>query len=71
MKQQLLNTFYAGIFSISIFYTLAFTEKFGTGDKSKYGKVDAAQIRYFGILPNFWVSEKGFFLSLKERVFFG
>ena len=45
------------------FYTLAFTEKIGTGDKSRYGKVDAAPIRYFGILPNFWVSEKGIFLA--------
>jgi len=52
------------------FYTLAFTEKIGTGDKSRYGKVDAAPIRYFGILPNFWVSEKGFFLSLERTCIF-
>ena len=53
------------------FYTLAFTEKIGTGDKSRYAKLDAVRIRYFGNLPNFWVSEKGFFLAWKERVFVG
>ena len=36
-----------------------------------YNDIDAVRIRYFGILPNFWVSEKGFFLAWKERVFVG